>query len=76
MKVTLRKTKTGGYSVYVAKKDLEATILERDRAELWGSTILLDNGWRLELPAMPAETPLPVTVEARKLGDRGEHGVG
>lgn len=69
MKVTIRKGKSGGYSVYVAKKDLEAAIVEKDRDDLWGSTVLLDNGWRLELPAMPADTPLPITVEARKLGD-------
>jgi nitrogen fixation protein NifT len=67
MKVTLRKGKSGGYSVYVAKKDLEAAIVEKDREALWGATVLLDNGWRLELPVLPAETPLPVTVEARKL---------
>jgi len=69
MKVTIGKGKSGGYSVYVAKKDLEATIVERDREALWGAVVLLDNGWRLELPIMPAETSLPVTVEARKLGD-------
>lgn len=69
MKVTLRRSKTGGYSVYVAKKDLEAAIVERDSEALWGSTVVLDNGWRLELPQMPADTPLPLTVEARKLGD-------
>lgn len=69
MKVTIRKGKSGGYSAYVAKKDLEAAIVEKDRDDLWGSTVLLDNGWRLELPAMPADTPLPITVEARKLGD-------
>lgn len=67
MKVTIRKNRTGGYSAYVAKKDLETAIVERDREALWGSTVLLDNGWRLELPMMAAETPLPVTVEARKL---------
>lgn len=69
MKITIRKGRTGGHSVYVAKKDLEAAIVEQDCEQLWGSTVLLDNGWRLELPAMPADTPLPVTVDARKLAD-------
>jgi nitrogen fixation protein NifT len=69
MKVTIRKGKSGGYSAYVAKKDLEAAIVERERDELWGAAVRLDNGWRLELPPMPADTPLPITVEARKLGE-------
>jgi nitrogen fixation protein NifT len=69
MKVTIRKDKTGAYSAYVAKKDLEQTIVETEHAALWGGTVRLANGWRLELPFMPAETPLPVTVEARRLGD-------
>ena len=69
MKITIRKGKGGEYSVYVAKKDLESAIVEKDRDTLWGATILLENGWRLALPVMPAETPLPVTVEARKLGE-------
>jgi nitrogen fixation protein NifT len=70
MKVTIRKAKTGSYSAYVAKKDLEVAIVETERdGELWGGNVLLDNGWRLELPSMPADTPLPVTVEARRMED-------
>ncbi|MBI2311493.1 MAG: putative nitrogen fixation protein NifT [Betaproteobacteria bacterium] len=69
MKVTIRKGKTGDYSVYVPKKDLETAIVETERADLWGGTVLLANGWRLALPSMPADTPLPVTVDARRLGD-------
>jgi nitrogen fixation protein NifT len=29
--------------------------------------VTLDNGWRLQMPEMPADTPLPITVEARRL---------
>jgi nitrogen fixation protein NifT len=70
MKVTIRKAKTGSYSAYVAKKDLEVAIVETERVGgLWGGSVLLGNGWRLELPAMPADTPLPVTVEARRMDE-------
>ena len=69
MKVTIRKSRTGAYSAYVAKKDLEVAIVAQERDELWGATVLLENGWRLELPLMPPDTPLPVTVDAHKRGD-------
>jgi nitrogen fixation protein NifT len=56
-------------SAYVAKKDLEARIVHVERPELWGGVVTLDNGWRLELPALDAATRLPITVEARRLGE-------
>lgn len=34
---------------------------------MWGGLVTLANGWQLELPAMPANTPLPITVEAKRL---------
>lgn len=67
MKVMLRKKDDGTLWAYVAKKDIEERVVETERAELWGGTITLGNGWTLELPAMPPETRLPVTVEARRL---------
>lgn len=67
MKVTVRKELSGGYSIYVPKKDLEARIVETTCAALWGGTVTLDNGWQLEMPEMAADTRLPITVEARRL---------
>lgn len=67
MKVTVRKELSGGYSIYVPKKDLEARIVETTCEFLWGGTVTLDNGWQLEMPAMAADTRLPITVEARRL---------
>ncbi len=55
------------YSVYVAKKDLEETVVEAEKPELWGGWIALGNGWRLQLPELAADTRLPITVDARKL---------
>ena len=67
MKVTVRKERNGAYSLYVPKKDLEAKVVEAEQAGIWGGKVTLDNGWLLQMPDMPAETPLPVTVEARRL---------
>ena len=69
MKVMLRKSANGQLSAYVAKKDLEEPIVEMEKPEMWGGVVTLGNGWRLELPAMAADTRLPITVEARKLGE-------
>ena len=67
MKVMIRKTSAGSLSAYVPKKDLEEPIVAQERAELWGGTVTLANGWTLALPEMAAGTTLPITVEARRL---------
>lgn len=66
MKVMIRKSPRG-FSAYIAKKDLEEPIVAHDHATLWGGRITLANGWVFELPALPADTALPLTVEARRL---------
>lgn len=68
MKVMIRRGDQG-LSAYVAKKDLEEPIVATERETLWGGTIKLRNGWTLLLPEMPADTRLPITVNAKKLGD-------
>jgi nitrogen fixation protein NifT len=67
MKVMIRKNAAGELTAYVPKKDLEEPITECQKPELWGGTVTLANGWRLELPEMPGDTRLPITVEARRL---------
>jgi nitrogen fixation protein NifT len=67
MKVTLRRVDKG-IEAYVPKKDLEEMVVEVEKPELWGGTITLANGWRFQLPEMAADTPMPITVDARKLG--------
>lgn len=69
MKVMIRKTPRGDLSAYVAKKDLEELIVATELPGLWGGRVTLANGWQLELPQMAADTPLPITVEARRLSD-------
>lgn len=67
MKITLRRDKNGNLSVYVPKKDLEQDVVFIENTTLWGGEIKLGNGWTLLLPDLAADTPLPITVEARKL---------
>lgn len=69
MKVMIRKDAAGALSAYVPKKDLEEPIVAMDKPEMWGGVVTLANGWRLELPTMATDTRLPITVEARKLGE-------
>ncbi len=69
MKIMIRRNSEGVLSAYVAKKDLEEPIVTQEFEQLWGGRIKLANGWNLQLPDMPAGTNLPITVEAKKLGD-------
>ncbi|MFA7242691.1 MAG: putative nitrogen fixation protein NifT [Sulfuricellaceae bacterium] len=69
MKVMIRKNAGGVLTAYIAKKDLEENIVEMEKPEMWGGTITLGNGWKFVLPDMAADTRLPLTVEARKLGE-------
>ncbi|BBF66138.1 MULTISPECIES: putative nitrogen fixation protein NifT [Acidithiobacillus] len=67
MKLMIRKNNNGALMAYVPKKDLEVAITESEKPELWGGVVTLANGWRLELPEMPGDTRLPITIEARRL---------
>lgn len=68
MKVMMRRNAAGVLSVYVPKKDLEEPVVAQEKPDLWGGTVTLANGWLLALPEMAADTRLPITVEARKVG--------
>ena len=69
MKVMIRRNSEGQLSAYVPKKDLEEPVVAQENPGLWGGTITLANGWMLQMPVMPPETSLPITVEARKLAE-------
>lgn len=69
MKVMIRRDAAGALSAYVPKKDLEEPIVSMEKPEMWGGVVTLGNGWRLELPALAADTRLPLTVEVRRLGE-------
>ncbi|MHB8253831.1 MAG: putative nitrogen fixation protein NifT [Acidiferrobacter sp.] len=69
MKVMIRKGKDGVVSVYVAKKDLEEPIVAMELTTMWGGRVTLANGWQLELPPLASDTGLPITVDARRIGE-------
>lgn len=69
MKVMIRRNDKGALSAYIPKKDLEEPIVQQEKADLWGGEVTLANGWRLMLPEMAADTRLPITIEARRLGE-------
>ncbi|MDC7789213.1 putative nitrogen fixation protein NifT [Rhodoplanes sp. TEM] len=68
MKIMIRRTDKG-LSAYVPKKDLEQPVVEQEKDDLWGGWVKLKNGWVLALPDLPAETRLPITVEAKRIGE-------
>ncbi|ACL58895.1 putative nitrogen fixation protein NifT [Methylobacterium nodulans] len=72
MKLMIRKLPRGGLSAYAPKKDLEEPIVAMEREALWGGWVRLKNGWTFVLPALPADTRLPITVHAHKLGEEDE----
>jgi nitrogen fixation protein NifT len=72
MKLMIRKDSKGVLTGYVPKKDLEEPITAMANPAMWGGLVTLANGWQFDLPEMPADTPLPVTVEARRLPLAGE----
>ena len=51
---------------------LTSLVVETEKTPIWGGSIKLKNGWTLALPDMPAETKLPITVNAKKLGGDDE----
>jgi len=65
MKITIRKI-DDGFEAYVPKKDLEERIVASEHPGLWGGWIELGNGWRFDMPEMAADTPLPITLDARR----------
>ncbi len=69
MKVMIRKNSDGELSAYIAKKDLEEPIVAMENPRMWGGRVTLANGWQLALPDLNSDTRLPITVEARRLGE-------
>ena len=69
MKIMMRRNADGQLSAYVPKKDLEEPVVAQENPGIWGGLITLANGWRLQMPDLAADTKLPITVEARKLGN-------
>jgi nitrogen fixation protein NifT len=75
MKVLIRRS-GGVLSAYVPKKDLEEPIVAVEHESLWGGWVRLKNGWTLDLPAMAADTRLPITVNAKRRGGQDQEADG
>ncbi|MDA9392405.1 putative nitrogen fixation protein NifT [Bradyrhizobium ottawaense] len=72
MKIMIRRSPDAGLSIYVPKKDLEEPIVESEYETLWGGWIKVANGWVLDLPEMASDTRLPITINAKKRGEKGD----
>lgn len=67
--VMIRKNETGTLMFYVAKKDLEETIvsLEHEGPESWGGEVELADGSRYYLATLSEPPKLPITLRAKRL---------
>lgn len=71
--VMIRRDESGKLTLYVAKKDLEDTIVSiekdgSDGSEGWGGTIELADGTAYYVDPLEAEPRLPITLRARRAG--------
>lgn len=67
--VMIRRGQDGRLAFYVAKKDLEETIvsLEYDTPERWGGEVELADGSRFYIEPMDRMPSLPITLRAKRL---------
>ncbi|ACI58262.1 nitrogen fixation protein FixT (plasmid) [Rhizobium leguminosarum bv. trifolii WSM2304] len=68
MKAMIRRNGVG-LSIYISKKDVEEAVVAVENEDMWGGVVLVRNGWLLDLPDLPLNTGLPLTVEAKKRSD-------
>lgn len=68
-KVMLRRNEAGDMTFYVAKKDLEETVLsvEYDGPGQWGGEVKLADGTSYYLDVLDEPPKLPITLRAKRL---------
>jgi len=66
--VMIRRTAEGVLSFYVAKKDLEASIVsvETDTGEAWGGEVELDDGSRYYIDPVSPPPDFPTTLRFKR----------
>lgn len=66
--VMIRRNDDGVLSFYVAKKDLEATVVsvETDTAETWGGEIELDDGSKYYIDPVSPPPAFPTTLRFKR----------
>ncbi len=69
--VMIRRNAEGQLTFYIAKKDLEETVvsLEYDSPERWGGTVELGDGSRYYIDPLSTPPNLPTTLRARRAGE-------
>jgi nitrogen fixation protein NifT len=67
--VMIRRAETGDLRFYIAKRDLEETIvsMEYNTLELWGGQMELADGSRFYVEPKSPPPVLPVTVRAKRI---------
>lgn len=66
--VMLRRNERGEMLFYVAKKDLEATIvsIETDTDEAWGGTVELSDGTKYHIDPISPPPSFPTTLRFKR----------
>ncbi len=66
--VMIRRTDAGVLSFYVAKKDLEATVVsvENDTDETWGGEVELDDGSKYFIEPISPPPAFPTTLRFKR----------
>ena len=66
--VMIRRNSEGKLTLYVAKKDLEDTIVSMEKTgdDGWGGNVQLADGTSYYIEPMEAEPKLPITVRAKR----------
>jgi len=69
--VMIRRNAQGQLTFYIAKKDLEETVvsLEYDTPERWGGTVELGDGSSYYIEPLDTPPSLPTTLRARRAGE-------
>ncbi|MFV8818394.1 putative nitrogen fixation protein NifT [Haliea sp. E17] len=68
--VMIRRNESGQMTLYVAKKDLEETVvaIEHEQADKWGGEFTLADGSAYYIEPLSAAPNLPITLRARRAG--------
>jgi nitrogen fixation protein NifT len=66
--VMIRKSEQGRMTLYVAKKDLEETVvsIEYDRTDKWGGEFKLADGSAFYIEPLNHQPTLPITLRAKR----------
>jgi nitrogen fixation protein NifT len=66
--VMIRRKEDGILSFYVAKKDLEATVVsvETDTGDSWGGEVALDDGSKYYIDPISPPPDFPVTLRFKR----------